>query len=108
MSVSGAYFGQSFNLKAGRNNIGRQGGNDVVLAQEGTVSRIKHAILTFDPEQVKFFIQPGESSGMTYKNKQAVLQAEPLESRDRLQFGRAEFVFVPLVGQDFSWEDFAS
>jgi hypothetical protein len=106
--VKGAYFGQSFNLKTGRNFIGRAGNNDVVLAQEGTVSRNRHAVITYEPGERKFFIQPGESNGLTYLGKQLVMQFEPMQAYSRIRLGNAEFVFVPCCGEQFCWEEFVS
>lgn len=106
--IKGAYFGQSFNLKTGRNNVGRAGNMDIVLAQEPTVSRNRHAVITYEPSERKFFIQPGESSGLTYRNKAVVMQFEPLQAYDRVRLGNAEFIFVPCCGEQFSWEDYVS
>ncbi|MDR1464450.1 MAG: zinc ribbon domain-containing protein [Oscillospiraceae bacterium] len=103
--TQGSYFGEGFPLKAGRNSIGRQMDNDVPLAQETTVSRRAHAILTFDPKQQAFFIQPGEGSGLTYRNDELVSGFTPLRPYDTLQLGSAAFVFAPFCGEHFRWED---
>jgi len=104
--VKGAYFGQSFHLKIGRNNVGRAGNMDIVLAQEPTVSRNRHSIITYEPEKREFFIQPGESSGLTYLNKSLVMHFQPMQAYDGVRLGTAEFVFVPCCGAQFSWEDY--
>ena len=104
--VKGAYFGQSFDLKTGRNNVGRAGNMDIVLAQEPTVSRNRHAVLTYEPGERQFFIQPGESNGLTYHNQAVVMQFEALHAYDRVRLGNAEFMFVPCCGAQFSWEDY--
>lgn len=106
--VKGSYFGQSFNLKTGRNNVGRAGSMDVVLAQEPSVSRNRHAVITYEPENRDFFIQPGESGGLTYLNKQVVMQFSPMQAYDKIRLGNAEFVFVPCCGENFTWDDHVS
>ena len=106
--VKGAYFGQGFNLKTGRNNVGRAGNMDIVLAQEPTVSRNRHAVITYEPSERQFFIQPGESSGLTYRNRAVVMQFEPMAAYDHIRLGNAEFIFVPCCGEQFSWEDYVS
>jgi len=104
--VQGAYFGQSLNLKAGRNNIGRAGNMDVVLAQEPSVSRNRHAVITFEPTKREFFIQPGESNGLTYLNGEMIMTFVPLAAYDKIKLGQAEFVFVPCCCEQFAWEDY--
>ena len=106
VAVKGVYYGESFPLKAGRNTIGRQMDNNVPLAQESTISRKAHTVLTFEPKQQTFFIQPGEGSGLTYLNGELVSVFTPLAPYGKLQLGAAEFVFVPLVGTEFDWERF--
>ena len=104
--ISGEYFGQSFNLKIGQNFIGRALTMDVPLAKDTSVSRNKHAIVTYDPQNRVFFIGPGESSGMTYCNGNLLLAHQPLEAYDKIKLGKSEFVFIPCCGEQFSWEDY--
>jgi len=104
--VKGAYLGEGFPLKAGRNNIGRAMDNDVPLAQEMSISRKCHAVLTFDPKKCSFFVQPGESSGLTYLNEELVMTFRPLKAYDKIQLGEAELLFAPFCGDAFAWEDY--
>jgi hypothetical protein len=104
--VKGAYIGQSFNLKTGRNSIGRAMNMDVPLAREASVSRNTHAVLTYEPQKRVFYIQAGESSGLTYLNGELVMTFTAIKAYDKLQFGAAEFVFAPLCGEGFTWGDY--
>ncbi len=104
--VAGEYKGESFSLGSGRNNIGRSMANKVALAKEKTVSREKHAAITFEPKKKKFFIQNGESSGLTYVNDELVMTFQDLADYDIITLGEAKFVFLRLVGDKFSWEKF--
>jgi len=106
VSIKGEYLGQSFNLKAGQNFIGRSLTMDIPLAQDTSISRNKHAIITFDPENRKFFAQPGESGGLTYLNNELVLAFQPINAYDKVKVGNSEFIFVPCCGEEFSWEDY--
>ena len=103
--IKGTYMGQSFILKTGNNNIGRSMDMDVPLAQENTVSRNRHCIITFEPEKQEFFIQPGESSGLTYLNGELALTIVKLSMRDKIKLGNCEFVFFPLCDGKFNWKD---
>lgn len=104
--VKGEYMGESFPLKSGRNNIGRSLSMDIALAKEKSVSREKHAAIVFEPHQKKFFIQGGESSGLTYVNNELVMVFREIFDYDMITLGESEFAFIHFVGDKFSWEDY--
>ncbi len=104
--VKGESLGESFNLKAGKNSIGRGAGMDVMLAQERSVSRDKHAIITYEPKKRIFLIQPGESSGLVYLNDELLMSFAQLSAYDTIQLGEAIFKFLPFCGESFVWEDY--
>lgn len=104
--VKGEYKGESFSLKSGRNNIGRALTMDVALAQEKTVSRERHASITFDPQQKQFFVQSGEGRGLTYLNKELLMTFKELKKGDIITLGSCELLFYPLCGEDFAWDDY--
>lgn len=104
--VKGESFGESFNLKAGKNSIGRGAGMDVMLAQERSVSRDKHAIITYEPKKRIFLIQPGESSGLVYLNDDLLMNFAQLSAYDTIQLGEAIFKFLPFCGENFIWDDY--
>jgi hypothetical protein len=103
--IKGEYHGASFNLKSGRNNIGRALTMDVALAQEKSVSRERHASVTFDPHQQKFFVQSGDGNGLTYVNNELLMMFRELQPYDIISLGACELMFLPLCGEKFSWED---
>lgn len=103
--VEGKEIGKSFNLKAGKNFIGRNAGvNDVVLS-DTSVSREKHAIVIFDPKSRTFLAQPGMSSELFYLNDAVVLQALEIKQKDLLQIGNTKLMFVPFCDAEFIWDD---
>jgi len=104
--IRGEYIGQSFNLKSGTNFIGRSMTMDIPLAKDTKVSRDKHAIITFDPQNRVFFVQPGESRGLTYMNGELLLAFRPLGNGEKITVGGSEFIFVPFCGESFTWEDY--
>lgn len=103
--VEGAGKGESFLLHTGRNFIGRSQEMDVVLHGDKSVSRVRHGILVYEPREKVFFIQPGDSRELFYRNGEVVLEKLLLESYDVLQFGETKLMFVALCGEHFSWED---
>ena len=104
--IKGEYIGESFNLKTGQNFIGRSMNMDVPLAKDTTISRNKHTVIIYDPQNRVFFVQPGESSGLTYHNGQLLLSHLPLNIYDKIKAGNSEFVFFPCCGKKFTWEDY--
>lgn len=104
--LKGEYIGESFNLKSGRNFIGRSLGMDVALVDEKTISRDKHCVVTFEPVKKLFLIQPGESNGLTYVNGEILMSFSELKNMDRIEMGTSVYLFVKLCGDDFSWDEY--
>lgn len=103
--VKGECQGGSYTLKTGKNMIGRGPGMDVIIP-EPSVSRDRHAILTYEPRKRVFLLQPGDGSGLVYLNDTLLMSYSELKSRDVIQLGEALFVFFPFCGEEFSWEDY--
>ena len=104
--IKGEYVGQSFNLKAGQNFIGRALNMDVALAKDTSVSRNKHTIITYDPQNRVFYIKPGESNGLTYVEGTLMLNPQQINAYEKVRVGNSELVFVPCCGDQFTWEDY--
>lgn len=102
--VKGKHFGESFQLAAGRNAVGRGLSNKIVINKDNAVSREKHIWITYDPKNRDFFVQPGEGSGLTYLNGEIVMEFKKLKAMDKIEFGEGMYLLVPLCGEDFSWE----
>lgn len=104
--VKGNHFGETFGIFAGRNSVGRSDNNRIIIKEDKTISREKHAWITYEPKKRKFYVQPGESTGITYLNGDDIMESHQLKYKDMLEFGDGKFMFVPLCGDDFSWEDY--
>lgn len=104
--VAGSHFGESFGISAGKNSIGRGADNNIVLSRDGSVSKSKHAIVIYEPKKRNFYIQPGDSSGLTYLNEDYITETKMIASHDVLEFGDSKFIFIPLCGENFTWEDY--
>lgn len=104
--IEGPSFGASYTLKTGRNFIGRGSDMDVVLAQDNSVSRQKHAILLYEPKKREFIAQPGDSRELFYLNEDVVLGPERLKAQDILTIGNSRLMFFPCCGENFSWDDY--
>lgn len=103
--VEGEMLGKAFELKNGKNFIGRSAAMDVVLEGDPNVSRERHAIVTYEPKGRVFIAQPGDSRELFYMNDQVVLMNAEMHDRDVLSIGKTKLMFVPLCGPDFAWDD---
>ena len=104
--VKGFRFGECFSLYAGKNSIGRSMENRVVIADDTSISRIKHAFIVYEPKKRNFYLQPGDSSGLTYLNDDYITESRLLSSHDMVELGDSKFMFVALCGEKFTWEDY--
>jgi hypothetical protein len=103
--ISGDYYGRSFELKSGRNFIGRSAMNDISLSSDVRVSRERHAIIIYEPVEKCFIAQAGESRELCYLNGKVVLSNSPMKAYDILTVGNEKLMFIPFCGSEFCWED---
>lgn len=104
VGLNGANRGVLFPCKAGRNRIGSGRGMDIIPRGEPSISQETHALIIYEPKKRRFFIQAGNGDELTYLNDELVFTHEELKAYDRIALGKAEFVFVPLCGEYFSWD----
>lgn len=103
IAIGGSHIGQDYHLKAGKNFIGRDLQMDIALTGDKSVSRNRHAIVVYEPKQHLYLIQPGDSSGLVYKNNEVVLSPVKLEAYDMITVGEVNLLFMPLCGERFNW-----
>ena len=104
--VKGKHFGESFQIAAGRNSVGRGASNKIVISDDNSVSREKHTWIAYDPRYRVFFIQPGESSGLSYLNGETVMETKKMAAKDKIEIGDGMYLLIPLCDDSFSWEDY--
>lgn len=102
--IEGEEQGKSYNLKDGRNFIGRSAQMDIVL-KDNTVSRDKHAVILYEPKKREFLAQPGESRELFYLNDEVVLGFVKLKVNDVIQIGNTKLMFIPFCSEAFCWDD---
>ena len=104
--TKGGHFGETFSIYSGKNSIGRNTDNRIAITDDNCISRSKHAFIVYEPKKRNFYIQPGDSSGLTYLNDEYITETKMLAPKAVIELGDSTFIFVPLCGQDFSWEDY--
>ena len=97
--------GKDYRLFGRINSIGRAEGNDVVLAQEHTVSQKNHVRLAYDAKHNNFQLIPGEGTNVTYLNDEPLYVPQKLNAYDVLEMGDTKLIFVPLCNERFHWPE---
>ena len=103
--VEGKHYGEDFKIKMGKNSVGRSPTMDIVLSKDSSVSREKHAIVVYEPQENIFILLGGESKELCYLNGQVVLSPQVLKIYDKIKLGSSVLMFVPLCGENFIWKE---
>lgn len=101
--VEGPAKGTDFRIKAQRNFIGRDDAMDIAIPGDETISREKHAVISYDPKTNSFRLAPGDGRGMTYLNDEPVEMPLVLSHFDKIEIGQSTFRFVPFCSDRFTW-----
>lgn len=102
--VNGSDQGRDYRIHSGRNFIGRDPKMDISIQGDQTISRERHAIISYDPRANSFRLSPGESHGLVYHNSEMVDMPTPLHPYDLVEVGETTLLFVPFCGEQFKWE----
>ena len=103
--VEGPEVGKDYRLFCRINSIGRAEGNDVVLAQEHTVSQKNHVRLAYDAKHNNFQLIPGEGTNVTYLNDEPLYVPQKLNAYDVLEMGDTKLMLIPLCNERFHWPE---
>lgn len=101
--VKGPEVGKDYRLYGRINTIGRAEDNDVVLAQEHTVSQKNHVRLAYDAKHNNYQLIPGDGSNVTYLNDEPLYVPQRLNAYDILEMGETKLMFIPLCNDRFRW-----
>ena len=101
--VEGPEVGKDYRLYGRINTIGRAEDNDVVLAQEHTVSQKNHVRLAYDAKHNNYQLIPGDGSNVTYLNDEPLYVPQRLNAYDILEMGETKLMFIPLCNDRFRW-----
>tara|TARA_R110000772_G_scaffold109602_6_gene212863 strand:- start:385 stop:1074 length:690 start_codon:yes stop_codon:yes gene_type:complete len=104
--VDGPGKGNYLKLGNGQNSIGRNQSERISLDfGDEQISRSRHAMLTFDPRGLAFYIQQGSGTNLAYLDNNPVLAPTKLSAGSRITLGETTLMFVPLCSEDFSWDE---
>ena len=106
--VQGPGRGKVVTVGNGVNKIGRDPSQRICVDfGDETISRQRHALITYDPRGKKFYIQQGDGTNLTYVGDAPVLEPTELDGFSTIQMGETVLLFVPLCGERFDWAEYA-
>lgn len=103
--VDGNDKGRDYRIHSDNNYIGRGENMDVVIRNDETITREKHAIITYDTREKVFYFAQGGGRGVVRLNGKAVLTMMELKRYDTMEIGNTKLLFVPLCGEGFDWSE---
>ena len=101
--VEGPLRGTAWHLHAGYNYIGRESG-DIHVQGDSQISREKHATVAYYDKNRTYYVGPAEGRNIIELNGEPVFSSTQLSSRDIIKIGTTKLMFVPLCGEDFTWD----
>lgn len=103
--IDGPGKGASFQLGYGHNAIGRDADQRISIDLGDTsISRQRHAAVTYDGKNRKFYISHGEGDNLVYLNEAPVLEPKSLSAYDKFTIGQTTLLLLPLCNDSFDWE----
>lgn len=103
--IDGKMTGDSFILREGDNTIGRAANMDVSLPYEPTVSRDRHAIITYDSLRNSFVLHSSEHQEHILCNNKNIRNRRTLKDHDVITLGDCSLLFVALCNAHFRWPE---
>ncbi len=95
--------GRDYRIRSENNTIGRSKDMYICISGDESISRERHAVITFDPQQNAFHLGPGDGRGLVYVNGEVLLAHRKLQAYDQIQMGKTKLIFVPFCGEKYAW-----
>jgi pSer/pThr/pTyr-binding forkhead associated (FHA) protein len=103
IGLNGSARGEAYDVRIGRNVIGRDRRSDIVIDDDQASSH--HADLVFRPEERRFILMDHNSTNGTYVNEVEIEPRRDLIAKDVVRIGAHKFLFMPLCDEGFFWDD---
>lgn len=101
--TEGTEKGRDYRMHSDNNFIGRAENMDITIRNDDTVSRVNHAVISYDSRDKTYYFAQGSGRGIVRVNGKAVLSTVELTAYDKIEIGSTKFIFVPLCGEGFDW-----
>lgn len=102
--TKGCNMGKDYRIHSDYNYVGSAVG-DIIISGDPKISREKHMMLTYDPQERAFFISPADGANIIRLNGKALVGGgAQLNDYDLISTGDSAFVFVSFCCDKFGWE----
>jgi hypothetical protein len=102
--IHGRNRGRDYRIRSENNTVGRSENMDICISGDDLISRERHTIITFDPQQKTFYLSPAEGRSLVFLNNKAVLTPQQLKPDDEIMLGATKLRFVPFAEAVESYE----
>jgi hypothetical protein len=102
--IEGNDRGRDYRIRSERNAIGRDPSMQICISGDETISRERHAVISFNPKKQSFMVLPGDGRGLVYLNDEEVAMPMELKPHDVIELGQTKLMFVPFCGERFQWD----
>jgi hypothetical protein len=102
--IEGPDRGRDFRLHSEKNFIGRSSSMDVAITGDDSISRERHAAVSYEPKKKVFWLLPGDASGLVYLDDEVVNGPTELKPRSIVELGRTKLMFFPFIDENFQWQ----
>ena len=102
--IEGARVGMDYKIHDGKNFVGRGDEMDIQILGDNAINRKNHTNTVYDSKK-RNTVMLGDATGLAYLNDEAVYVPTELKPYDTISLGNSRFLFVPLCGTSFSWDD---
>ena len=103
VGLNGTVRGESFDVRMGRNRLGRSRDSEVVIRDDQASSH--HADLIYRPDEKRFILMDHNSTNGTYVNGKEIEPRRDLMTRDVITIGSHRLLFISLSELGLNWDD---
>jgi hypothetical protein len=111
--IAGSIKGKDYRLHSGDNTIGRDADPkkfDITINEDNNISRESCIIINYNPGVNEFTLSGGsgaQSEAIVKRNNKPVMPKTSviLSAYDKILIGKTKFMFLPLCGDEFIWDD---
>ncbi len=103
--IDGYGIGQSFELKRGINEIGRDERNNISLDfGDDDIDTIRHFMIIFNHAKGSFLIQSGNNDNNIVLNEEKMYYFDELNSGDTIKVGSTTLKFISFCNKSCIWD----
>ncbi len=103
--IEGIQAGKSYEIKSGKNFIGRGFDMDIQILGDIQIGISNHAMIVYDKKTKKSKLFAGSGNDLIYHKGEAVYESKELSAYDEIEMGNSRFLFIPFTGKKFNWKE---